>query len=397
MLKLIVSQLQEYNYSNVAEVVATAVGMEEYSLDPSSRLSELVGLGQQAEDIDCDNQLEGGDCIDEEEEEKTHSVLDAPKFNETKPMARMPMMSTTYAGYHKSFISQAVYSPDGQFVATGSHDNDLKVIKVETLQKDEEVFVKTMHENSGIIHDVAFHPMNLVLASCSEDHMVRFYDITRSSSKRSFRYLADTYPVYSISFHPGGLFLAAGTAHPNIRLYDVHQFKCYTTTEPAHQGGVTVVRMSPDGKTLASTGFDGAVRVWDAQNGTPISTWKKAHQGEHVSSLCWSKNSKYLLSSGRDSTIRLHEVTSGRTVKSYVGATHDRTKLNACFSHLEDMVVSTDEKTGQVIFWDIMTSEIVGRLDSMHSAVTSVNYSPNQHSLITYSMDGIYKIWNSIN
>jgi cleavage stimulation factor subunit 1 len=49
VLHLIVTQLQYYDFPSIAQVVASATGLVDYSLDPSSRLAELAYLGTQVE------------------------------------------------------------------------------------------------------------------------------------------------------------------------------------------------------------------------------------------------------------------------------------------------------------------------------------------------------------
>jgi WD40 repeat protein len=40
----------------------------------------------------------------------------------------------------------------------------------------------------------------------------------------------------------------------------------------AHQGTVQALKRSPDGRILASCGDDGAIRLWDLENGEPLQT-----------------------------------------------------------------------------------------------------------------------------
>ena len=66
----------------------------------------------------------------------------------------------------------------------------------------------------------------------------------------------------SVSWSPLGLILATGNFDHQIRLYDAtsgHQ----TAVLKGHSDKLTMLRFFPDGKRLASSGYDNVVRVWD--------------------------------------------------------------------------------------------------------------------------------------
>ena len=63
------------------------------------------------------------------------------------------------------------------------------------------------------------------------------------------------------------------------------------------------VEFNPDGKRLASCGWDGTVRLWDAVTGAALQTLK-GHSNE-VTSIAFSSDGKLVASSLYDTTIRL--------------------------------------------------------------------------------------------
>ena len=75
-----------------------------------------------------------------------------------------------------------------------------------------------------------------------------------------------------------------------------------------HQGSITSLAMSPDGRYLASAGEDLAINLWDLGSGKRIK--KMTGHTASIYSLAFSNESSVLVSGGGDWTVRCWDVKS---------------------------------------------------------------------------------------
>lgn len=84
-----------------------------------------------------------------------------------------------------------------------------------------------------------------------------------------------------------------------------------------HQKGVNHVVFSPDGRLIASSGFDNQVKLWRASTGEFISTLRGHVAPIYIS--CFSADSRLLVSGSKDTTLKVWDLKSGKLKQDLPG------------------------------------------------------------------------------
>ncbi len=75
--------------------------------------------------------------------------------------------------------------------------------------------------------------------------------------------------------------LVSGDSDGMLRWWDVQSGECVKVRQ-GHQGAVQSLRISPDGRRLASCGDDGAINVWDLERGELLRTLRRDRPYERL-------------------------------------------------------------------------------------------------------------------
>ncbi|MHB8628813.1 MAG: WD40 repeat domain-containing protein [Aggregatilineales bacterium] len=195
--------------------------------------------------------------------------------------------------------------------------------------------------------------------------------------------------IYNLVWSPNGKQLAVATSvgvwvYNAASLTDAPRFISTTQDQLA-------VAFSPDGKTIASGGYDDNVNLWDTTSGQPVGILK-GHQ-ESVRSVAFSKDGKVLASGSDDKTIRLWDPAAGKMLQTLSGHT----------DYVESVTFSADGKTlasasddGSVILWDVATGKQSQTLKASDSSgyMYAAAFSPDSKLLASGGGDGKVRLWD---
>lgn len=218
----------------------------------------------------------------------------------------------------------------------------------------------------------------------------------------------------------------------------------YATQEfPAHNGAISVIKFSHDGRYLASAGDDGIVRIWEIfedqdprlyeiQGTNPSSFYfstnhlselaplkvdkektrkikgfrksselacvilppkvfrileKPVHElhghGGEILSLSWSRKG-HLLSSSVDKTVRMWQVGHDECLKTF---THNNYVTCVEFNPVDDNYFISGSIDGKVRIWDVQRCQVIDWID-IGDIVTAVCYYPDGKGSIVGTIDG---------
>ncbi len=209
---------------------------------------------------------------------------------------------------HLRPVVALAFSPDGQFLASGSEDASAQVSPM--VGPGRPMLLKL---HSGTVYSLAFSPDGKTLATVNNaaDPYVWLWDVTGRAPKERARLSGHTRAIYSVAF-------------------------------------------SPDGKTIASAGFDQTVRLWDSESGE-----ERARLQGHtdaIRGLAFVPGQHTLVSVANDRAARIWRLGVNRCETGLLPSEAPMT-VNAASVSADGRTLATADKTGVVGIWKLDPGE----------------------------------------
>ncbi|KAM5235773.1 striatin-3 isoform 2-T2 [Ctenodactylus gundi] len=277
----------------------------------------------------------------------------------------------------------------------------------------------TLRSHFDGVRALAFHPVEPVLVTASEDHTLKLWNLQKTVPAKKQASL-DVEPIYTFRAHIGPVLSLAISSSgeqcfsggidatiqwwnmpsPNVDPYDTYEPNVLAGTLVGHTDAVWGLAYSGIKNQLLSCSADGTIRLWNPQEKLPcICTYNgdKEHgiptsvdfigcdPAHMVTSFNTGSAVIYDLETSQSLVMLLSQADSGLQSSDHI---------NRVVSHPTLPVTVTAHEDRHIRFFDNKTGKIIHSMVAHLDAVTSLAVDPNGIYLMSGSHDCSIRLWN---
>uniref|UniRef100_A0A8C7I8U3 Striatin n=1 Tax=Oncorhynchus kisutch TaxID=8019 RepID=A0A8C7I8U3_ONCKI len=276
----------------------------------------------------------------------------------------------------------------------------------------------TLRSHFDGVRGLAFHPIEPVLVTASEDHTLKMWNLQKTAPAKK-NASVDVEPMYTFRAHQGavlcvvmsstgeqcfsggldGTIQSWNTPNPNLDPYDSYEPSVLRGALCGHTDSVWGLVYSGVHRRLLSCSGDGTVKLWDASDTKPaLVTFQNKEFGvpSSVDLLC--SDPAHMVTSFTSGRIGLFNMETQQLVLSLesqsVLSPGTRCQINKVLSHPTLPITITAEEDRHIKFFDNNTGKLIHSMVAHLDAVTSLAVDPNGLYLMSGSHDCSIRLWN---
>ena len=239
---------------------------------------------------------ESTNTADTDMEDTTSTTVSTKKQEDTDDDANLPIHFTEVAHLkgHEARLCKIAFHPQGDWVATTSHDHTWRLWDIETLcsssssTESSELLLQDGHARE--VFGIDFHPDGSLCATTDYSGMIHVWDLR--TGKTTMQYHGHAGRVLCAKFAPvNGFQLTTAGDDGCLKVWDLrHRRKTQKSgsagcpdprrTIPAHSKLISELEYSDNDECLVSSSFDGTAKIWSTRGDWKLLQTLEGHEGK---------------------------------------------------------------------------------------------------------------------
>ncbi|XP_048125379.1 striatin-like isoform X2 [Alosa alosa] len=275
----------------------------------------------------------------------------------------------------------------------------------------------TLRSHFDAIRGLAFHPVEPVLVTASEDHTLKMWNLQKTAPVKKSASL-DVEPIYTFRAHRGavlcvvmsstgdqcfsggldGTIQSWNTPSPTIDPYDSYEPSVLRGALCGHTDAVWGLVYSSAHQRLLSCSADGTVRLWNASNTSPalavFNEDKELGIPSSVDLVC--SDPAHMVTSFSNGRLGLFNMETRQLVLNLESTVEPGSlcQINKVLSHPTLPITITAQEDRHIKFYDNNTGKLIHAMVAHLDSVTSLAVDPNGLYLMSGSHDCSIRLWS---
>ncbi len=309
----------------------------------------------------------------------------AANANAAKPDQSKPTL-VVQTGHFGDIIA-VKFSPNGNFIASGSEDNTVKLWDATTGK-----IVKTFVAHRGYITALDFNAAGDMLVTASKDNTIRIWDVKSGAEIRQLP--AHSFYASSVAFSPTNNIIASCSIDKTVKLWDIRIGKEIPIPIAKLDKPVNTLAFSPDGQTLAVGGDDNTIHLLNI----PTNTVAKIDAGAEVLNVAYSADGSILIAQCANQKVILYDAVKKTALRDVVGvAKQAAISPNGRFLATVDKSSQEDDDMDirrTIALWNVFNGKKIRTMIGNSPRVLAFAFSPDGSKLVTGGADRALKTFD---
>jgi WD40 repeat protein/DNA-binding SARP family transcriptional activator len=287
-------------------------------------------------------------------------------------------------GGHESAVNSVAFSADGSKIATASFDGAVRLWDA----ADGTLLHPSFTEHEGRVLSVAFSPDGRILATGGADHKILLYDVATGEQISEPLVGHDNW-VRDLRFDAAGDVLYSAATGGSLIRWDMTRRKLFD----GHTDRVRSLALSPDGRTLATSGFDARILLWDAATGKQLAELPTPHE-RSIIQVTYSPDGRYLAAADAGGMVSLWDVEKRQLLRPPL-TEHESVLIGLAFSP-DSRNLAVGDFLGNLSIWDVASGELMSVTPDAHDGwALALAFSPDGQTLASGGTDGHIQLWDT--